>query len=104
MLGSQINHRSQFFDEFPGSCPGQYLTLSYRWGASMITTTLATLEERKKGVPIDSMPQTYRDAITIARKFSIQYLWIDALCIGQDSLSDLQEKSSEIGSIEMRSS
>ncbi|OTB07501.1 hypothetical protein M426DRAFT_317808 [Hypoxylon sp. CI-4A] len=31
------------------------------------------------------MPKTFRDAITCVGKFSVQFLWIDALCIIQDS-------------------
>jgi len=39
------------------------------------------------------MPNTFRDAITIVRKLSFRYLWIDALCIIQDSEEDWQKEA-----------
>lgn len=61
---------------------GQYTTLSHCWGkAQPLTTTSATLEERLQGIPLTLLPQTFREAIHLTRKFQIQYLWIDSLCI-----------------------
>jgi hypothetical protein len=37
---------------------------------------------------LSSLPQTFRDAILITRKLGYRYLWIDSLCIIQDSVSD----------------
>ncbi|PMD22407.1 hypothetical protein NA56DRAFT_570691, partial [Hyaloscypha hepaticicola] len=37
------------------------------------------------------MPHTFRDAITVARKLGIRFLWIDALCIVQPSYGDNTE-------------
>jgi hypothetical protein len=31
--------------------------------------------------------KTFQEAILAARKLGIQYLWIDALCIGEDETS-----------------
>jgi hypothetical protein len=42
------------------------------------------------------MPQVFKDAITIAHKLDIQYLWIDSLCIIQDDPPDWQKESSKI--------
>jgi hypothetical protein len=66
-----------------------YMTLSYRWGDQPSLTLLSTtLDEFRGGLPISSLPQTFQDAIIVARRFSVQYLWIDALCIIQDSRED----------------
>jgi hypothetical protein len=46
------------------------------------------LAHLKSGLSIDELPQTFIDAIKVARTLSIQYLWIDSLCIMQDSPSD----------------
>jgi hypothetical protein len=43
--------------------------------------------------------QTFQDAIMITRCFRIPYLWIDALCITQDSLDDWQAESRKMGQI-----
>ena len=45
-----------------------------------------------KGVLISSLPDTLQDAITVTRKLHLQYLWIDSLCIIQDSNTDVFEE------------
>lgn len=40
------------------------------------------------------LPQTFRDAIEVAKAMSIPYLWVDALCIIQDSEQDKNEEIS----------
>lgn len=48
---------------------------------------------------IDAMPKTFRDAITITRELGIKYLWIDSLCIIQDSAEDWARESAQMGKI-----
>jgi hypothetical protein len=40
------------------------------------------------GILISELPKTFRDAIDITRSLELRYLWIDSLCILQDSESD----------------
>jgi hypothetical protein len=75
-----------------------YATLSHRWGRQpIITTTLATLATREKGVPMASLPRTFRDAAIITRKMNVKYLWIDSLCIIQDSKADWEAEAAKMG-------
>jgi hypothetical protein len=68
---------------------GWYATLSYCWGGSQpFTLTLETMESKQQGISVSETPNTFRDAIRVARLLNIQYLWIDALCIIQDSEVD----------------
>jgi len=68
---------------------GKYFTLSHCWGRQhLITTTTQNLEERKKGIPWPELSKTFQEAIQITREFGCQYLWIDSLCILQDSVQD----------------
>lgn len=46
------------------------------------------LHRFQEGIPIDSLPQTFQDAIGIARRLRIRYIWIDSLCIIQQSDND----------------
>ncbi|OBT38785.1 hypothetical protein VE00_10630 [Pseudogymnoascus sp. WSF 3629] len=76
---------------------GTYATLSYCWGLSpsnpwesMYTTTSATLVSRMGGMLFNNLPKTLQDAVI---------LWIDALCIIQDSPPDVQREISAMASI-----
>lgn len=77
-----------------------YATLSYCWGQTRtFTTTTRSLRLRQARIDFRSLPKTFRDAIIIARKLDIRYLWIDACCIIQDSLPDWQRESAKMGYI-----
>lgn len=66
-----------------------YATLSHCWGtAQLIKTTKSTILERFRGIDNEDLPKTFVDAIRIARLFGLRYLWIDSLCIVQDSQED----------------
>lgn len=45
------------------------------------------------------MPKTFRDAILITAKLGILYLWIDSLCIVQDSARDWETESGRMGAV-----
>ncbi|KAF6843781.1 heterokaryon incompatibility protein [Colletotrichum musicola] len=44
--------------------------------------------------PVEILPKTFRDAVIVAKRFQIRYLWIDRLCIYQDSADDWRHESS----------
>ncbi|RSM14092.1 hypothetical protein CDV31_005554 [Fusarium ambrosium] len=74
---------------------GRYAALSYCWGGPQpLTATKSNLQTLISGVEVDKLPQTLQDAVHVTRRLGIRYLWIDALCIIQDSPED---KLSEIG-------
>lgn len=77
------------------SSPPNYITLSYRWGSSpSITLSHSNIEEFRRGKLISDLPRTFRDSVVVARRFSIRYLWIDSLCILQDSSEDWKKEFS----------
>lgn len=79
---------------------GDYFTLSYRWGARpWFTTTRETLTTHCQRIDLNDMPKIFGDAVMVARRMSVQYLWIDALCILQDDLSDWSQESAQMGEI-----
>jgi hypothetical protein len=68
---------------------GSWVTLSHCWGAQTpLTTTTDTLHLRSQGIALGHLPPTFRDAVQITRRLGFKYLWIDSLCILQDSRSD----------------
>lgn len=87
-----------------GSCP-EYLTLSHCWGKGEfgipenIKTKTDTLQKQKARIAVARLPQTFRDAIEITLRLGFRYLWIDALCIIQDSLEDWATESRKMGYI-----
>ena len=76
---------------------GTYVALSHCWGGD-VPTRLTTKTESlwKTGIPFQALPQTFRDAVTITRALGINHLWIDCLCILQDSQNDWAAESSRM--------
>lgn len=62
-------------------------------------TTVATFEERQKKIPFSELPKTFQDAIIITRRLGIQYIWIDSLCIIQDSGADWEQEAARMGAV-----
>ncbi|KAK2751520.1 heterokaryon incompatibility protein [Colletotrichum kahawae] len=69
---------------------GAYAALSYCWGSGApgLITTTKNYHSHLEGIEIQSLPKTIRDAIRAARKLDLRYLWVDRLCIIQDSAED----------------
>lgn len=83
-----------------GSESGQWATLSHCWGKTVtIKLTSDSLDERLRGIPMAEMPRNFRDAIVVTRMLGIRYLWIDSLCIIQDSSDDWLHESAKMGEI-----
>jgi hypothetical protein len=68
----------------------QYACLSHCWGhtRSKHITCVANLSLNMTGIPVAELPKTFTDAIDTSKALGLQYLWIDSLCIIQDSQSD----------------
>ncbi|KAJ4258107.1 hypothetical protein NW762_008247 [Fusarium torreyae] len=78
-----------------------YVALSYIKGQSesAIETTKANREEHMKGIPVEKLPPTFKDAILATRKLGLEYIWIDAVCIVQDDSQDWAREVSNLHSI-----
>ena len=68
-----------------------YLTLSHCWGSGpMFRLLRSNIEELKMRVPFERLSRTFQHAIMTTRRISAQYgicyIWIDSLCIIQDSI------------------
>ena len=59
----------------------------------MLTTAMLRDNTR---ILVQSLPQSFQDAIVIARQLGIRYIWIDCLCIIQDSPKDFQAEASQM--------
>src|SRR4051812_41270792 len=74
---------------------GRYATLSHCWGEykplQLLESNLAQFQTR--GIPIMELPKTFQHAVKVTRSLRIDYLWIDSLCIIQDSIKDWLKES-----------
>ncbi|KAF4465669.1 hypothetical protein FALBO_7482 [Fusarium albosuccineum] len=78
----------------------RYIALSYCWGDKPTIKTLTeNLDDMVSGIPFSALPSTYLDAIVLARELGIKYLWIDALCIIQDSQTDWERECSMMADV-----
>jgi len=65
----------------------------------MSFTTKSNFEERTRSLDLSDLPLVFQDTIFLTRKLQIRYLWIDAICIIQDSAEDWRRQSSNMMSI-----
>ncbi len=72
-----------------------YLALSHCWGGAVpIRLEKETLGSwTKNGIAFSSLPKTFRDAVAITRQLGIRYLWVDSLCIVQNSAKDWKNEA-----------
>jgi hypothetical protein len=71
-----------------------YATLSHCWGKSKRLKLEATnLDTLRANIDIAELPNTYREAIAICIGLGLRYIWIDSLCIIQDSRDDWQREA-----------
>ena len=95
-----LSHPKTRLLESPLAFSPQYAALSYCWGRDQIYK----LEKRNVEawcieMPHTRLPQTIKDAVQVTMGLGLDYLWVDALCIIQDSDSDKAEEISRMGDI-----
>ena len=75
----------------------QYATLSHCWGGQQPTRLLSSnYNDFERGVPRNTLSKVFQDAILVTRRAGLRYLWIDSLCIVQDSNDDWLTQSSNM--------
>ena len=81
--------------------PCSYIALSYCWGdaTAVLKTTMETLERHQSGILDKNLPPLYKEVVALARQLKIANLWIDALCIVQDSTEDKEKEIMQMSNI-----
>ena len=75
-----------------------WVTLSHCWGSVQpLKTTKNSLSHHQNSLPYKSLPRLFQEALETVRILGYQYLWIDSLCIIQDSGQDWQREASRMG-------
>ncbi|KAK3986478.1 heterokaryon incompatibility protein-domain-containing protein [Cladorrhinum sp. PSN332] len=86
--------------------PGNFAALSYCWGDGALLkahppliATASTLPSLQAGIPIASLPLTLLQSAQIASLLSIRFIWIDSLCILQDSPRDWEVEATKMETV-----
>ncbi|KAI0522315.1 heterokaryon incompatibility protein-domain-containing protein [Xylaria bambusicola] len=75
-----------------------YVTLSHRWGNQrFMTLNTRTKDIFYRSVPAAALTPTFKDAIEATLRLGYHYIWIDSLCIEQDSADDWAAESQRMG-------
>jgi hypothetical protein len=78
----------------------KYIALSYCWGKIPQPITLCeNIEAFKSNIEESMLPATIRNAIKIARELQVHFLWVDALCIIQNSEEDWMAESLKMADV-----
>jgi hypothetical protein len=64
-----------------------------------VTLTINNLQQFRQSISQDELPKTSRDVIYVCRYLGLGYLWIDSLCILQDSAEDWEIESSAMARV-----
>ncbi|ATZ50273.1 hypothetical protein BCIN_05g06400 [Botrytis cinerea B05.10] len=67
-----------------------YFTLSHCWGKAVpkITLLQSNIEFMLREISFSHLSNTFQDALWLVQKLGGRYIWIDSLCIVQDSETD----------------
>jgi hypothetical protein len=77
---------------------GEYACLSHCWGGSHpCTLTEETRAKYTKRIRKSDLTPVFLDAIKVCKKLGLRRLWIDSLCIQQDSKEDWRYESQRMG-------
>jgi hypothetical protein len=77
-----------------------YLTLSHCWGKEhFISLKTSNFIEFQQRIQFTVLPRTFQDAVTFCRHLGVKYLWIDSLCIIQDSKEDWDTEASKMANV-----
>jgi hypothetical protein len=77
-----------------------FVALSHCWGKlEFIKLNSTNVESFQAGIPLSQLPRTFKDAVDVTRKMGFRYLWIDSLCIIQDSTADWQAEAGRMADI-----
>jgi hypothetical protein len=66
-------------------------------------TTSQSLARHNESISAEDLPQTFRDFIEIARRLRVRYVWIDSLCIIQNTREDWEKEAAQMASVYSKS-
>ncbi|RSL78311.1 hypothetical protein CEP51_008326 [Fusarium floridanum] len=81
-----------------GQKRGKYITLSHRWTSSTaeISTTRRNYAERLTGGNFERLPRIFENTFDLAEMLGVPLVWIDSICIIQDSVEDWKNEAGKM--------
>lgn len=99
VLQPRLIYTSSISNETPIS----YVTLSHCWGDPSLDrswrTTSLNIDSRVLYMPLEKLPKTFQDTVVVAEALKIPYVWIDCLCIIQDSSEDWEQECAKMDAV-----
>lgn len=71
----------------------RYATFNHCWGVHRARLTKELLPSFKEQISSRALTKTFLDASQVMRALNIEYVWIDSLCIVQDSEEDRRREA-----------
>ncbi|KAH6886191.1 HET-domain-containing protein [Thelonectria olida] len=73
---------------------GPYVAFSHCWGkAKTLKLLQSNLAQLCSGIQVTDLPESYKEAIRMCRGLKLDHIWIDSLCIIQDSVDDWRREA-----------
>lgn len=77
-----------------------YATLSHCWGVTRRPVlTESELDLFHDYIPTAALSKTFLDAINVAKHIGLYFIWIDSLCIIQDSIDDWRQEAATMSDV-----
>ncbi|KAH7067651.1 heterokaryon incompatibility protein-domain-containing protein [Paraphoma chrysanthemicola] len=95
-----VKLRSNDSDQHAGK--KRYVTLSHMWGddpGQQSVLEQSSMSDFERGISCSVLPAIFQEAVFLTKLLGFQYIWIDSLCIVQDSESDWQQEAPKMASI-----
>jgi hypothetical protein len=85
----------------------EYVALSYCWGGKselelcppFVTTGTNIRQLQQAGIAISELPLTIQHALLVTKLVEIRYIWIDSICIIQDSNDDWELEATKMAAV-----
>ncbi|KAI8649754.1 HET domain-containing protein [Fusarium keratoplasticum] len=103
----EIYHNSVVLVDFDSDVmPGKFAALSYCWGSPSelqlkppYKAVASTVQDLRSGISAAELPLTIQQALLVCKWLDIRYIWIDSLCILQDSAQDWETEATKMETV-----
>lgn len=76
-----------------------YIAVSYVWSENDVTLSTELLQAMQSELPREALPKAMNEAISATDRVGYRYIWVDSLCVLQDSEDDKQRECKAMVSI-----